>query len=126
MRPTQRFLQGLMALCIGSMPWTLPAGAAEKPATASDPRSAWQGKWIGPEGAYLQLTRQGGYYKIVIQSLDNRRSFKGRAIGKDRIQFERDGKELQLRAGNGKSTGMKWLADKERCLIVEPGEGYCR
>ena len=29
-------------------------------------------------------------------------------------------------ATSGKGTGMKWLADKHDCLVIKPGEGYCR
>jgi hypothetical protein len=31
-----------------------------------------------------------------------------------------------LRATDGAGTGMKWLADKTDCLVVAPGEGFCR
>lgn len=74
----------------------------------------------------MQLSSQKGGYRIVIQSLDARRSFMGTAMGQDRIQFRRDGKTRQIRAGNGRDTGMKWLSEKQNCLIVEVGEGYCR
>jgi hypothetical protein len=111
---------------MGALLWTSPAISAVKPAAAQDPRTAWVGKWIGPEGTFLQLSRQGTAYRITIQSLDGQRRFTGKAIGQDRIQFQRDGKTLQIRAGNGQSTGMKWLATRKNCLIIEPGEGYCR
>lgn len=104
----------------------MAAPAAKSAAKPRDSRTEWLGKWIGPEGTFLQLSSQKGGYRIVIQSLDARRSFMGTAMGQDRIQFRRDGKTRQIRAGNGRDTGMKWLSEKQNCLIVEVGEGYCR
>ena len=28
--------------------------------------------------------------------------------------------------GNGDAAGLKYLAGKQDCLVVKPGEGYCR
>ena len=125
-RTSRLFLRSLCLLSMGAVLWTSPAISAVKPAAAQDPRTPWLGKWIGPEGTFLQLSRQGAAYRITIQSLDGQRRFTGKAAGQDRIQFQRDGKTLQIRAGNGQSTGMKWLATRKNCLIIEPGEGYCR
>ena len=104
----------------------MAASAAKSAAKPRDPRTEWLGKWIGPEGTFLQLSPQREGYRIVIQSLDARRSVMDTAIRQDRIQFRRDGKTRQIRAGNGRDTGMKWLSEKQNCLIVEVGEGYCR
>lgn len=125
-RFAQRLMKSLLALGMGALLWTSPAISAAKPVPAKDPRAQWLGKWIGPEGTYLQLSRQANAYRIVIQSLDGQRRFTGKPLGKERIQFQRDGKTLQIRAGTGRDTGMKWLATKENCLIIETGEGYCR
>jgi pimeloyl-ACP methyl ester carboxylesterase len=85
----------------------------------------WLGKWIGPEGTFLELARQGDGYVVTIQSLDGSARYDGRAV-KDHIEFRRDGKTEAIRATSGKDTGMKWLLDKQRCLTVKAGEGYCR
>ncbi len=98
-----------------------PAAAA--PAVASTDR--WLGQWNGPEGTFLQLSRSGDKLVVKIQSLDGAASYDGVAVG-DRIEFQRDGKTASIRAGTGQQTGMKWLADKSDCLIVQTGEGYCR
>jgi hypothetical protein len=37
-----------------------------------------------------------------------------------------DGVRESLRATDGAGTGMKWLAGKTTCLVVRPGEGFCR
>jgi hypothetical protein len=42
------------------------------------------------------------------------------------IKFKRGSEELSLRRGSGDETGLKYLAGKKDCLIVKPGEGYCR
>ena len=52
-------------------------------------------------------------------------TFKGEA-NEDGIAFTRPDGPQQLSAGNGEATGLKWLADKKDCLIVDTGEGYCR
>lgn len=99
-----------------------PDGRTETTAPATD---TWVGDWAGPEGTALSIAGENGAYTVTIRNLDGPRSFKGTADG-DTIRFERDGKPLALRAGNGEATGMKWLADKTDCLLVAPGEGWCR
>jgi hypothetical protein len=85
----------------------------------------WVGTWQGPEGTSLRIAKQEVGYQLVIANLDGPREFHAIAAG-DLLQFERDGKTETLHAGDGKATGMKWLADKRDCLVVSPGEGYCR
>lgn len=92
----------------------------------------WVGKWIGVEGLNLTLSKDtsagSGHYVLKMQyGLDAEQSgtYKGQATAGG-IAFNRqDGPQL-LRAGDGQATGLKWLADKHNCLIVKPGEGYCR
>ena len=97
------------------------AGAAATTSTAD----GWLGRWNGPEGTFLLLERSGDQYRVTVQNLDGPRTFDGVAVASG-LQFERDGVVESLRATNGAGTGMKWLADKTDCLIVRPGEGYCR
>ena len=85
----------------------------------------WAGRWIGPEGTYLEIAGAGGVYTITVMNLDGARTFAGLSMG-DRIEFVRDGTTESVRATNGDETGMKWLAGKANCLTVKPGEGYCR
>lgn len=92
----------------------------------------WVGRWIGVEGLNLTLSKDAaagpGHYLLKMQyGLDAEQSgtYKGQATAGG-ISFNRqDGQQL-LRAGDGQATGLKWLADKHNCLIVKPGEGYCR
>jgi hypothetical protein len=87
---------------------------------------AWLGKWTGPEGTFLLLEkREGGGYLVTIQSLDGPASYPGDGTATG-IEFERNGKTERIRAGSGKLTGMKWLADKSDCLLIQLGEGFCR
>jgi hypothetical protein len=92
---------------------------------------AWAGRWTGPEGTYLELNQVQAVdtapasYDIAIRDLDRERRYSGHAQG-DTIVFTRNGVTETIRQGNGKETGMKWLADKHRCLIIRTGEGYCR
>lgn len=101
---------------------TTPAPSAASPAPAAD---KWPGKWIGPEGTFLQIVGGNGKYEVTVRNLDGPRTFQGQAVG-DRLEFERDGVREAIRATNGAETGMKWLSEKTDCLTVRAGEGYCR
>jgi hypothetical protein len=90
-----------------------------------DATNVWLGRWDGPEGTFLQLSKTGDQYVVVIHDLNGPKSFDGFADG-NRIRFLRDGKTEYLSAGDGEATGMKWLADKEDCLLTRKGEGWCR
>ena len=86
-----------------------------------DPTDGWLGRWDGPEGTFLQLSKTGGQYVVVIQDLDGPKSFAGFADG-NLIRFVRDGKTEFITAGDGEATGMKWLGDKKDCLLTKKGE----
>ena len=105
------------------------AGPSSSPNPASSAASnltdQWLGKWIGPEGTFLVLVKNGNPYVVEIHSLDGAATYDGTAMG-DRIEFQRGGKSESIRAGNGQDTGMKWLLDKKNCLIIQTGEGFCR
>ncbi len=92
---------------------------------ASPPTDKWLGKWIGPEGTSLVLSKNGNGYGVRIRSLDGVETFKGEPRG-DGISFKRNGETESIRAGAGKATGMKWLLNKKNCLIIRTGEGFCR
>src|ERR1700760_4081543 len=89
------------------------------------PTDGWLGRWDEPEGTFLQLSKTGDQYGVVIQDLDGPKKFAGFADG-DRIRFERGGKTEYLSAGDGEATGMKWLMDKKDCLLTKKGEGWGR
>lgn len=67
----------------------------------------------------------GALFDAGVADLDGPRRFVGRAQG-GQIVFVRDGVVERIRAGDGEATGMKWLLDKQNCLTVRSGEGYCR
>ncbi|WP_426149443.1 hypothetical protein [Pseudomonas sp. DC3000-4b1] len=92
----------------------------------------WLGKWTGVEGLNLTISADPasgpGHYILHMQyGLDTAQAgtFKGQA-SPEGIVFNREDGPHALRAGDGQATGLKWLADKKTCLIVQPGEGYCR
>ncbi len=116
-----------MALA-GCSPKAPTAAPAPAPIAASQPVQAASpllGQWNGPEGTSLRIDGGDGKYALTIRNLDGPRTFQGRGEG-DTIHFNRDGKALTIRPGDGAATGMKWLADKKHCVIIESGEGYCR
>ncbi|MEN0036360.1 MAG: hypothetical protein AAGC78_04800 [Cellvibrio sp.] len=96
---------------------------AAAPATATT--DAWQGKWNGPEGTFLEISGTDGKYTIVIQDLDGPKTYEG-ISNHNQIEFQRNGETETIRASNGAETGMKWLADKLDCLTIHTGEGFCR
>src|SRR4051812_46934052 len=118
-----------LAACSGKTPPPVAAAPpASVPAAAPPVVQAAKGllgQWNGPEGTYLLVGGASGNYALTIRNLDGPRTFQGRGEG-DTIHFDRDGKSLVIRPGDGAATGMKWLADKKHCLIIEAGEGYCR
>jgi len=86
---------------------------------------SWLGKWDGPEGTFLQVSKANDKYQVTIQNLDGPRTFDATpADGK--LHFVRDGQSESIHSGNGEDAGMKWLLDKKNCLVVRKGEGFCR
>ncbi|RUR52961.1 hypothetical protein [Vreelandella populi] len=92
----------------------------------------WVGSWIGVEGLVLEVSQNDsagpGHYLLEMQyglDADQSGTFEGQATDEG-ISFSRDDGEQLLRAGDGEATGLKWLTDKEDCLVVQSGEGYCR
>ena len=107
---------------------TMPdESAVADPATAPHRFVSWAGRWTGVEGMYVTIAAaQPGKYRLEMQSdLDTRGIYDG-IDSEHGIRFERGGEQLSLHRGNGDETGLKYLAGKEDCLIVKPGEGYCR
>lgn len=101
--------------------------ASTSTSSAATDTSSFTGKWTGPEGTALTITQlgAGNNYTVTVQDLDGPRDFPGTATA-DGITFTRDGKALTIHHGTGAETGMKWLADKKDCLVVDANEGYCR
>lgn len=85
----------------------------------------WAGQWNGPEGTFLKIDGSRGVYKLTIQGLDGANSYDGKSV-EQRIRFMRNDREAYIQATDGAGTGMKWLADKQNCLIIRAGEGFCR
>lgn len=106
-------------------------GAANGPGSEPLSTDSWIGRWIGPEGLFLDIRSAGdgtpGHYTLTIQdTLDRKADYVGTA-NESSIAFQRDGKSFTIQPGSGADTGFKYLAEKEDCLIVQKGkEGYCR
>lgn len=108
-------------------------GAGSTPAQTATPAAAtpsyaqWVGTWTGPEGLFVTIAEAGeGRYSLEMQSdLDTKGTYAGTATPEG-IAFERGGQPQLLRKATGAETGLKWLADKQDCLMVAQGEGYCR
>lgn len=90
----------------------------------------WIGSWKGAGGRRLTIARAAGkapgHYLITDAYASVRHgSFDGVARA-DTIVFTRPDGEQTLRATDGKGTGVATLVRKSDCLLVKPGEGYCR
>ncbi len=96
--------------------------------TKSEHRFAdWAGKWTGPEGLFAEIKpTTSAHYDLKIQSdLDTLGTYKG-YDSEHGIKFEKDGKTQSLHRVSGNDTGLKYLAGKKECLMIKPGEGFCR
>ena len=111
------------ALTVGCEAQNQPPTPSPVPSTAPRKIDEWIGRWNGPEGTYLEISKSGDAYEIQIKDLDKVQTYRGTSDG---ISFERNGKAETIRSGNGERTGMKWLLDKKNCLVIRFGEGYCR
>lgn len=102
------------------------AGETETVAATTD---GWLGRWTGPEGLFLTVeagAAPGTYDLVVKGDLDSEGDpFTGTAGG-DTIVFTRDGTRETIRKASGDETGLKWLAGKNDCVMIKPGEGFCR
>lgn len=102
----------------------------ERVAARAPERDAWVGKWTGVEGLYLTIEKgdRPGLYRITNKwGLDEDMDGTYRAFAtSEGIAFRRPDRRVHLEAGNGAASGLKWLEGKRDCLIVAPGEGYCR
>ena len=92
------------------------------------PARAYVGRWVGIEGMFLDIaaTDRPDRYRLTMQyDLDYRRTVMAK-LDNDRLVFRRDGDAFTLVPTDGVATGLKYLAGKQDCLTVAPGEGYCR
>ena len=117
-------LASLLLMACDNKPASSPNSMASNTSTTVT-TDAWLGKWIGPEGTFMEITGGNGIYEITIQDLDGPKQYKGTNKG-NQISFERNGTTEIIQTSTGPDTGMKWLADKPDCLRVRPGEGWCR
>jgi hypothetical protein len=113
------------ALTAGCEAQNQPPTPSLAPNAAPRKIDGWIGRWNGPEGTYLEISKSGDTYEIQIKDLDKVQTYRGTAT-RDGMTFERNGKAETIHSGNGERTGMKWLLDKKNCLVIRYGEGYCR
>ena len=108
---------------------TSPAEATPTPPAteAAMLEADYLSRWTGVEGMYLDITsKPGGGVRVQMQwDLDHRGTFDG-SVTAEGLRFMRDGVAETAVPGNGDATGLKYLAGKQDCLVVKPGEGYCR
>jgi hypothetical protein len=85
------------------------------------------GRWTGVEGMYLVVaTKPGGGVTLDMQwDLDNKGMFDG-SVTAEGLRFMRNGVAESAVHTDGEATGLKYLAGKQDCLTVKPGEGYCK
>jgi hypothetical protein len=106
---------------------TTPAQGQAASTTVVTPETPYVGRWTGVEGLYLDVSaRPGGGVAMEMQwDLDNKGDYEG-TVTPEGIRFLRGGVEHLARRTDGDATGLKYLAGKQDCLTLKPGEGYCR
>lgn len=105
------------------------AAPATPPAApgAAKVEADYLGRWTGVEGTYLVVaSKPGGGVTLDMQwDLDNKGMFDG-SVTAEGLRFVRNGVAESAVHTDGDATGLKYLAGKQECLTVKPGEGYCR
>ena len=109
------------------------AGANAAPATppasadSTQMEASYLGRWTGVEGMYLVVaSKPGGGVTLDMQwDLDNKGMFDG-SVTAEGLRFMRNGVAESAVHTDGEATGLKYLAGKQDCLTVKPGEGYCK
>lgn len=117
----------------GTVPARDDAGAnaaSDTPPASADiaqMEAGYLGRWTGVEGMYLVVaSKPGGGVTLDMQwDLDNKGTFDG-SVTAEGLRFMRNGVAESAVHTNGEATGLKYLAGKQDCLTVKPGEGYCR
>jgi hypothetical protein len=100
--------------------------ASPATAVAGSKADSLAGRWTGPEGTYLNVTKKGDKYTIEIANLDGPKTYEGTAKG-DVIEFTRNGKTETIKAASGAETGMKGFEKETNCVVVTKGtEGFCK
>ena len=104
---------------------TTPAPAT--PTDAAKVEADYLGRWTGAEGMYLVVaSKPGGGVTLDMQwDLDNKGTFDG-SVTAEGLRFMRNDVAETAVHTDGDATGLKYLAGKQDCLTVKPGEGYCR
>jgi hypothetical protein len=110
-----------------SSPVSSPAGSpSASPVAGNAKAESLVGRWSGPEGTFLNVTKKGEKYSVEVSSLDGPKTYEGTSKG-DVIEFTRNGKTESLRAATGPDTGMKGFEKETNCVVITKGsEGYCK
>ena len=97
------------------------------PADTAKVEADYLGRWTGVEGMYLVVaSKPGGGVTLDMQwDLDNKGMFDG-SVTAEGLRFTRNEVSETAVHTDGDATGLKYLAGKQDCLTVKPGEGYCR
>jgi hypothetical protein len=109
-------------------PASSPTGSPAATDTTGKPtETAFVGKWNGPEGTFLNITKKGEKFELEIKNLDPASKKYEGTLKDGVIEFTRDGKPATAKPANGDETGMKWLAGKKNCLVItKNSEGFCK
>lgn len=104
-----------------------PATPDAQPAAGAKVEADYLGRWTGVEGMYLVVApKPGGGVTLEMQwDLDNKGTFDG-SVTAEGLRFTRNGAAETAVHTDGNATGLRYLAGKQDCLTVKPGEGYCR
>lgn len=84
------------------------------------------GRYAGKEEKYLDISKRGDKYYVVIKYLGGIDYFDGFPKGKN-IEITRNGKKMMLQTVGPALTGLKWEGNVKECIVFEKGsEAFCR
>jgi hypothetical protein len=102
------------------------AGPTGSPVAGAKTADSLVGKWNGPEGTYLNVTKKGEKFEIEVKNLDGSKTYEGTAKG-EVIEFTRNGKTETVKHATGEETGMKDMLKETNCVVITKGsEGFCQ
>jgi hypothetical protein len=101
-------------------------GPSGSPVAGAKTTDSLVGKWNGPEGTYLNVTKKGEKFEIEVKNLDGSKTYEGTAKG-EVIEFTRNGKTETVKHATGEETGMKDMLKETNCVVITKGsEGFCQ
>ena len=89
------------------------------------------GRWMGVEGNLVDIIPSKNRYRVMVVNNNNPEGdgrfteYAGTVLGNE-LQISIGKQKKLISFTDGPGSGMKYLADKNNCIKIEGGDGYCR